>query len=89
MLSEKVELVKQVIINLANNVESGRDPWDWERIPLEDFYRRDEVVKAVSKGHATLDAPLLSHCTRPMCLADHSIRSFSASLTYGKSKSYD
>ena len=50
VLSEKVELVKQVIINLANNVESGRDPWDWERIPLEDFYRRDEAVKAVSKG---------------------------------------
>lgn len=47
--AEKVELVKQVIVNLVNNVESGRDPWEWNRIPLEDFYKKDEVVKAVSR----------------------------------------
>ena len=47
--TEKVELVKQVIVNLANNVESGRDPWEWKHIPLEDFYQKDEVMKAVSR----------------------------------------
>lgn len=47
--------MKQVIINLANNIESGRDPWEWKRIPLEDFYKKDEIVKAVSIDESCLN----------------------------------
>ncbi|TFY65144.1 hypothetical protein EVJ58_g2168 [Rhodofomes roseus] len=46
LLWEKIELMKQIIVNLAKNVESGRSPWEWQRLPLENFFKKDEVVKA-------------------------------------------
>lgn len=47
--TEKVELVKSVIVNLARNIESGRSIHEWENLPIERYLQKDEEVKAVSR----------------------------------------
>ncbi|KAI0361166.1 WD repeat-containing protein [Trametes cingulata] len=51
LLWEKIELVKSIIVNLARNIESGRDIHDWEHLPLENFLRRDDEAKATNAPH--------------------------------------
>ena len=46
-LLEKVELVKEVIINLARNVESSRSTHDWSNIPIEKYLQKDQEAKSV------------------------------------------
>ena len=48
VFAEKVELVKNVIVNLARNIESGRNIHEWENLPIESYLQKDEEVKAVS-----------------------------------------
>ena len=58
--TEKVELVKNVIVNLALNIESGRSDHEWQNLPIEKYLQKDEEVKAVSifrSGYVT--TPLL------------------------------
>lgn len=42
-----METVKEIIINLAKNLESEVSHYDWPHIPIENFLRKDEVVRAV------------------------------------------
>lgn len=41
-------MVKEVIVNLARNLDSGRSHHEWQSIPIESFLRKDEAVRAVS-----------------------------------------
>ncbi|KAI0639823.1 WD repeat-containing protein [Trametes polyzona] len=51
LLWEKIELVKSIIVNLARNVESGRDRHEWESIPIEKFLQKDEEARATNAPH--------------------------------------
>ncbi|KAI0375421.1 WD repeat-containing protein [Pilatotrama ljubarskyi] len=51
LLWEKIELVKSIIVNLARNVEFGRDIHDWETLPIEKFLQRDEEARATNVPH--------------------------------------
>ncbi|CDO73196.1 hypothetical protein BN946_scf185007.g251 [Trametes cinnabarina] len=46
LLWEKIELVKSIIVNLARNVESGRNIHEWENLPIEKFLQRDDEARA-------------------------------------------
>ncbi|KAJ3552447.1 hypothetical protein NM688_g4146 [Phlebia brevispora] len=46
LLWDKVELVKGIIVNLANNLEKSDDPREWEAMPVEEFLKKDEAAKA-------------------------------------------
>lgn len=48
LLWGKVELAKNIIINLARNVESGRNVHEWENLPIDGYLQNDQEVKAVS-----------------------------------------
>ncbi|KAI0830734.1 WD repeat-containing protein [Trametes gibbosa] len=51
LLWEKIELVKSVIVNLARNIETGRDIHDWESLPIEKFSQNDEEARATNASH--------------------------------------
>ncbi|KAL4242218.1 hypothetical protein ABKN59_001911 [Abortiporus biennis] len=51
LLWEKIELVKSIIVNLANNLERTRNVHEWQNVPLEEFLEKDEVVKASHIHH--------------------------------------
>ncbi|KAI0673553.1 WD repeat-containing protein [Trametes maxima] len=51
LLWEKIELVKNIIVNLARNVESGRDIHEWENLPIENYLQKDEEAKATTATH--------------------------------------
>ena len=40
--------MKNVIVNLARNIESGRSIHEWENVPIEQYLQKDEEAKAVS-----------------------------------------
>ena len=42
-----MELVKNIIINLAKNLNKTRDVEKWEYIPLDEFLKKNEMTKAV------------------------------------------
>ncbi|OSD03553.1 hypothetical protein PYCCODRAFT_1476945 [Trametes coccinea BRFM310] len=46
LLWEKIELVKNIIVTLARNVESGRDIHEWENLPIEKFFQTDDETRA-------------------------------------------
>ncbi|GBE78251.1 hypothetical protein SCP_0111340 [Sparassis crispa] len=48
LLWEKVELVKKIIVNLARNLESGKDVEEWRCVPFEEFFQKDEMARAES-----------------------------------------
>ncbi|KAI1793966.1 RAVE protein 1 C terminal-domain-containing protein [Ganoderma leucocontextum] len=50
LLWGKVELVKKVIINLARNVESGKDIHDWENLPIEQYLSKEQETTAPVNG---------------------------------------
>lgn len=47
VLSEKVELVKKVIVELAKLVEDRRSLHKWKNIPINEYYKKDEAARAV------------------------------------------
>ncbi|KAI0652289.1 WD repeat-containing protein [Trametes meyenii] len=51
LLWEKIELVKNIIVNLARNIESGRDIHQWENLPIENYLQKDEEAKAITATH--------------------------------------
>ncbi|KZT72790.1 hypothetical protein DAEQUDRAFT_704451 [Daedalea quercina L-15889] len=77
LLWEKIELVKQVIVNLAKNIESEKTRWRWQRIPLEEFFKKDEVVKA---AHASRKPQYSLLFSTPETSNDDEEDSFSRSL---------
>ena len=42
----KIELVKKVIINLARNVESGKNIHEWENLAIEEFLQSEQTTAA-------------------------------------------
>lgn len=46
-LTEKIELVKNIIVNLAKNLERTKDVYQWEPLPFGEYLKRDEATKAV------------------------------------------
>lgn len=50
--TEKVETVKDIIVNLARNIRETRAgdkrESDWQSIPIDHFLRKDGAVKSVS-----------------------------------------
>lgn len=49
--TERIELVKNVIVNLARNIETGRNHHEWENLPIERYLQKDQDVKAVRNLH--------------------------------------
>lgn len=48
-----MELVKNIIVNLAKNLNKTRDIHIWQPLAVEEFLRKDDIARAVS--------PLMSH----------------------------
>lgn len=51
MCAEKVETVKEIIVNLARDIEQTRagdkTEHDWQSIPIEQYLRKDGTIKSV------------------------------------------
>ncbi|PBL01184.1 WD repeat-containing protein [Armillaria gallica] len=48
LLWEKVELVKDIIVNLAKDVEAGKSPRDFTTVPVERFLRAGNALQRAS-----------------------------------------
>ena len=53
----KIELVKKVIINLARNVESGKNIHEWENLAIEEFLQSEQTTAAPVGSMTTSLAP--------------------------------
>ena len=42
-----MELVKDIIVNLARNLESGRDMHEWTYLPIKRYLERDQGARPV------------------------------------------
>ncbi|KAI0756586.1 RAVE protein 1 C terminal-domain-containing protein [Daedaleopsis nitida] len=51
LLWEKTELVKDVIVNLARNIESGRNMHDWENLPIDQYLQKNEAARGAHTTH--------------------------------------
>lgn len=45
--TDKIELVKNIIVNLAHNLEETLNIYDWKGVPVEEFFQKDETSQSV------------------------------------------
>ncbi|OCH96047.1 WD repeat-containing protein [Obba rivulosa] len=60
LLWEKIELVKRIVVNLAQNVESGLDVHEWSHLSIEDFLQKDDAVRTSMVQHKPKYSALFS-----------------------------
>ena len=60
--TEKVETVKDIIVNLAHNIRKTRAgdkrESDWQSIPIDYYLRKDGPVKSVSGARESITSEL-------------------------------
>ncbi|EKM61140.1 uncharacterized protein PHACADRAFT_134380 [Phanerochaete carnosa HHB-10118-sp] len=77
LLWEKVELVKNIVINLAKNIRWTRDTYEWKTLPTEEFLKKDETARAI---HASSKPRYSSLFTVPETADESDAEQFSSDL---------